>query len=134
MYNGLIIKQLLEKRRIKNYELTDYLNYKRDGANTALNQIINGNPTVKKLEPIADFFQVSMDIFFERNVSFTPYTNIIGNGNAIGNGNMVSGLPTNTEAEYKMKIESLEKLLEEKEKRIKTLEDLVSVLKDRDNI
>ena len=107
MYNGNIIKELLKTRNIPNKELLKYLGYDCEGGNTSLSQIINGNPTVKRLEPVADFFDVSMDIFFER--SFT----------------------TEQEEEKltsQMKIDHLESLLEEKNKRIETLELLVQVL------
>ena len=128
MYNGLIINRLLEDRRLKKVELIDYLEYPREAGNSSLKQIITGNPTVKKLEPIADFFQVSMDVFFERKVSFSPSTSIVnGNVNAIGNGNTI----TISENEYKLKIENLEKLLDEKDKRIETLETLVEVLQNK---
>lgn len=132
MYNGLIIKNLLEERKIPNKELLIYLGYDKDGGNTSLSQIIKGNPTVKRLEPIADFFKVSMDFFFDRNVDYIPFTgNVIGNGNAIGNGNTIGKIDSVIESEYKMKIESLEKLIEEKDKRIKTLEELIAVLRDK---
>ena len=124
MYNGLIINRLLEDRRLKKVELIDYLEYPREAGNSSLKQIITGNPTVKKLEPIADFFQVSMDVFFERKVSFSPSTSIV---NAIGDGNTI----TISENEYKLKIENLEKLLDEKDKRIETLETLVEVLQNK---
>lgn len=129
MYNGHIIKKLLEIRKIPNKELLAYLGYNREGGNSSLTQIITGNPTVKRLEPIADFFEVSMDIFFERKVQFTTSPNhVFGNGNAVGNGNTIM---TPAENEYKMKIEALEKLVEEKDKRIETLETLVKVLQER---
>lgn len=128
MYNGLIINKLLEDRRLKKTELIDYLGYKREGGNSSLHQIMNGNPTVKNLEPIADFFQVSMDVFFERKVPINPVASIVnGNGNAIGNGNTI----TISENEYKLKIENLERLLDEKDKRIETLETLVEVLQNK---
>jgi len=128
MYNGLIINKLLEDRRLKKTELIDYLGYKREGGNSSLHQIMNGNPTVKNLEPIADFFQVSMDVFFERKAPINPVASIVnGNGNAIGNGNTI----TISENEYKLKIENLERLLDEKDKRIETLETLVEVLQNK---
>lgn len=127
MYNGLIIDELLESRKIQKKIILDYLEIPRDGGGTALKQIMTGNPTVKRLEPVADFFQVSMDIFFNRKVPFTPLgSNVVGNGNAVGNGNTVM---TPGENECKMKLEALERLLEEKEKRIETLETLVQVLR-----
>ena len=50
-----------------------------------------------------------MDVFFERKVSFSPSTSIVnGNGNAIGNGNTI----TISENEYKLRIETLETLVE----------------------
>lgn len=129
MYNGLIIEELLDSRKIQKKIILDYLEIPRDGGGTALKQIITGNPTVKRLEPVADFFQVSMDIFFNRKVPFTSLgSNVVGNGNAVGNGNTIM---TPAENEYKMKIEALERLLEEKEKRIETLETLVQVLQER---
>lgn len=126
MYNGQIVKSLLEARKIPNKELLKYLGKDKPGGNSALRQIINGNPNVRTLEPVADFFGVSMDVFFKREVAFSPLSNqIVGNGNAVGNGNSVS---TGNE-EYKVKIEALERLIEEKDKRIETLETLVDVLK-----
>lgn len=128
MYNGLIIEELLSSRKIQKRVILDYLKIPREGGGTALKQIITGNPTVKRLEPVADFFQVSMDVFFNRKVPFTPLgSNVIGNGNAVGNGNTITTL---TENEYKTKVENLERLLEEKDKRIHTLETLVEVLQN----
>ena len=63
MYNGNIIKQLLKERNIPNKELLKYLGYDGEGGNTSLTQIITGNPTVKRLEPVADFFKVPIDTF-----------------------------------------------------------------------
>ncbi len=127
MYKGRIIKHLLEINKVPNKELLEYLGYNRDGGNSSLTQIMDGNPTVRRLEPVADFFQVSMDVFFDRSVPFSTLSNsVVGNGNAVGTGNSVI---TPSESEYQIKIESLERLLEEKEKRIETLEMLVNVLK-----
>ena len=129
MYNGLIIEQLLEARKIQKKVILDYLGIPREGGGTALKQIITGNPTVKRLEPVADFFQVSMDVFFTRNVPFTPLAgNIVGNGNAVGNGNSII---TSKENESQAKIETLERLIEEKDKRIEVLEMLVQALKSQ---
>ena len=67
MYNGNIIRQLLVERNIPNKELLRYLGTE---ANASLAQIVNGNPTVKRLEKVADFFGVSMDVFFDREKPF----------------------------------------------------------------
>lgn len=127
MYNGLIIEQLLDARKIQKKVILDYLGIPREGGGTALKQIMTGNPTVKRLEPVADFFQVSMDVFFNRNVPFSPLaSHVVGNGNAVGTGNSVV---TPQDNENLLKIESLQRLIEEKDKRIETLELLVAVLK-----
>ena len=129
MYNGLIIEQLLEARKIQKKVILDYLGIPREGGGTALKQIMTGNPTVKRLEPVADFFQVSMDVFFNRNVPFTPLAgNIVGNGNAVGTGNSVI---TTQEHESQLRIEALERLIEEKDKRIEVLEMLVTALRSQ---
>lgn len=97
MYNGQIIKELLKKRGLLVKDLLEYLYTDPNKRNGSIKQLETGNPTVKTLEKIADFFQVSMDVFFER----PQYS------------------PKNTEAE--IKIEGLERLLEEKDKRIEEL-------------
>lgn len=105
MYNGNIIRQLLVERNIPNKELLRYLGTE---ANASLAQIVNGNPTVKRLEKVADFFGVSMDVFFEREKPFKTYPSAHGDN----------------EQQYKEKIELLERLLEEKDKRILLLEQM----------
>ena len=105
MYNGNIIKQLLLDKKVTNKELLRYLGTE---ANASLAQIVNGNPTVKRLEKVADFFGVSMDVFFEREKPFKAYPSA----------------PGNNEQQYKEKIELLERLLEEKDKRILLLEQM----------
>ena len=126
MYNGLIIEQLLDARKIQKKVILDYLGIPREGGGTALKQIMTGNPTVKRLEPVADFFQVSMDVFFNRNVPFSPLaSHVVGNRNAVGTCNSII---TPQENESQLKIEALERLLEEKDKRIEVLEMLVTAL------
>lgn len=105
MYNGNVIKQLLLDKKVTNKELLRYLGTE---ANASLAQIVNGNPTVKRLEKVADFFGVSMDVFFEREKPFKAYSSAYGDN----------------EQQYKEKIELLERLLEEKDKRILLLEQM----------
>lgn len=105
MYNGNVIKQLLLDKKVTNKELLRYLGTE---ANASLAQIVNGNPTVKRLEKVADFFGVSMDVFFEREKPFKAYPSAHGDN----------------EQQYKEKIELLERLLEEKDKRILLLEQV----------
>lgn len=105
MYNGNVVKQLLLDKKVTNKELLRYLGTE---ANASLAQIVNGNPTVKRLEKVADFFGVSMDVFFEREKPFKAYSSAHGDN----------------EQQYKEKIELLERLLEEKDKRILLLEQM----------
>ena len=105
MYNGNVIKQLFLDKKVTNKELLRYLGTE---ANASLAQIVNGNPTVKRLEKVADFFGVSMDVFFEREKPFKAYPSAHGDN----------------EQQYKEKIELLERLLEEKDKRILLLEQM----------
>ena len=92
MYNGNVTKQLLLDKKVTNKELLRYLGTE---ANASLAQIVNGNPTVKRLEKVADFFGVSMDVFFEREKPFKAYTSA----------------QRDNEQQYKEKIELLERLL-----------------------
>lgn len=114
MYNGQIIKQLLVEKNIQNKELLSYLGTE---ANSSLSQIVNGNPTVKRLEKVADFFGVSMDVFFERKKPFKAYPSTHGDN----------------EQQYKEKIALLERLLEEKDKRIMLLEQMNQLINSREN-
>ena len=105
MYNGNVIKQLLLDKKVTNKELLRYLGTE---ANASLAQIVNGNPTVKRLEKVADFFGVSMDVFFDREKPFKacPSDHV------------------DNELQYKERIALLERLLEEKDKRIALLEQM----------
>jgi transcriptional regulator with XRE-family HTH domain len=114
MYNGQIIKQLLAEKNIHNKELLSYLGTE---ANSSLSQIVNGNPTVKRLEKVADFFGVSMDLFFEREKPFKACPSTHGNN----------------EQRYKEKIELLERLIEEKDKRICLLEQMNQLINSTEN-
>lgn len=121
MYNGQVIKSLIKDRKLKSNDLINYLGVKTN----SLSQLTNGNPTVARLEKVADFFGVSMDIFFLRNIHFGHSSNAInGNGNVMGDCNNSS-----REQELSSQIESLKLLLEEKDKRIETLEEMVKLLK-----
>ena len=105
MYNGNVIKQLLLDKKVTNKELLRYLGTE---ANASLAQIVNGNPTVKRLEKVADFFGVSTEMLIEREKPFKAYSSAHGDN----------------EQQYKEKIELLERLLEEKDKRILLLEQM----------
>lgn len=70
MYKGEIINQLLAERKIKKKELCAYLNTNNSG----IESYIKGNPSANKLEKIADFFKISIDDLFIREVELVPST------------------------------------------------------------
>lgn len=109
MYNGNIIKGLLTSQRKRAKDLLEYLQINTNGS---LTQIVNGNPTAERLEKIADFFGVSIDTFFERESNYAGIS-------TAENPNVVATL----------QISKLESIIEEKDKRIAILEDMIEVLK-----
>lgn len=102
MYNGKVIRRLLKERGMLQKELLEYLYPDLQKRNGSIVQIENGNPTVKTLERIADFFQVSMDVFFERSTYANPTKKAIDN-------------------DLKNQIEALQILADEKERFIQYL-------------
>ena len=112
MYNGNVIKQLLLDKKVPNKELLRYIGTE---ANASLAQIVNGNPTVNRLEKVADFFGVSMDTFFEREKPFRQ----------------ICTSKSDDTAYYLEKIELLEKIIKEKDERIKLLESVNQLLTQR---
>lgn len=120
MYNGQVIRELLRKRKIQNKTLNEALGWN----NSQLKQVVEGNPKVSTLELVADFFHVSMDVFFERNTSVLPSSNHV-----LGDGNNVNSVVFNCD-QLTERIKVLEQLLHEKDKRIETLEKLNSVYEE----
>lgn len=126
MYNGLVINNLLFDRNIKKKDLVIAIK----GNNSTMESVINGNPTVKTLEKVADFFKVSMDIFFEREVCFSKDGHRIGSVN--GNGNKVQQGHINVMQEsQEREIQHLNARLEEKERLLEEKERLIQVLMNK---
>lgn len=120
MYNGTIIDQLLSERKLRKKDIQDALGISFNSYKT----IVYGNPTVKTLEPVADFFNVSMDVFFNREFScYNKIGNVSGNSNTIQQGE-VNVMQSSLEKE----IENLKLLLVEKDKVISEKERLIGVL------
>ncbi|KKB45934.1 helix-turn-helix transcriptional regulator [Parabacteroides sp. HGS0025] len=120
MYNGTIIDQLLSERKLRKKDIQDALGISFNSYKT----IVYGNPTVKTLEPVADFFNVSMDVFFNREFSCSnKIGNVSGNSNTIQQGE-VNVMQSSLEKE----IENLKLLLVEKDKVISEKERLIGVL------
>ncbi len=109
MYNGNKINLLLKAGNLKAQDLLEAIGIK--GSNGSIAQLVNGNPTAKRIEAIADFFQVPIDAFFERKKTVQNYTFSENSVNA-----------SNPD------IELLNLLLLEKDKRIELLERMNSLL------
>lgn len=120
MYNGTVIEELLSERKLRKKDIQDALGISYNSYKT----IVYGNPTVKTLEPVADFFKVSMDVFFNReSCGSNKIGNVSGNSNKIQQGK-VNVMQSSLEKE----IENLKLLLTEKDKVISEKERLIQVL------
>ena len=122
MYNGIIISTLLEERKISKKEFLAAMEW---SSFSQYRQLVTGNPTARVLERVADFFQVPIDTFFVRNCLVAP--SVVGNGNTFNNNNSV----VITNQLQHAHIETLEKLIDEKDKRILLLEKLLASLENR---
>ncbi len=125
MYNGIIISTLLEERKITKKE---FLNAMEWSSFSQYRQLVTGNPTARVLERVADILQVPIDTFFTRSIPVTP--SILGSGNTFNNSNSV----VITNQLQHAHIETLEKLIEEKDKRILLLEKLLTSMENRQGI
>lgn len=119
MYNGQVINVLLKERGMKAKDLLEHLQLQTNGSITSL---VRGNPTAERLEKVADFFDVPIDALFQRGKSYGY--------NVVGNSNYVANI---TIGELRGKAKSLEQIIEEKDKRIALLEDMVELLKKQQN-
>ena len=113
MYNPQKVIDLLKTTGATNKALLDYMGKNWNGS---LKAIISGDIRVSKLEKIADFFGVPVDEFFDREQSV--------------NGVLVGGVRNNVH-HFSVKTDpaALQALIDEKDKRIKLLEDMIALLK-----
>lgn len=125
MYNGIIISTLLEERKISKKEFLAAMEW---SSFSQYRQLVTGNPTARVLERVADILQVPIDTFFTRNIPVT--SSFIGNGTTLNNSNSV----VITNQLQQAQIDSLEKLIEEKDKRILLLEKLLAAIENRQDI
>ena len=125
MYNGIIISTLLEERKISKKEFLTAMEW---SSFSQYRQLVTGNPTARVLERAADILQVPIDTFFTRSIPVTP--SILGSGNTFNNNNSV----VITNQLQHAQIDSLEKLIEEKDKRILLLEKLLAAIENRQGI
>ncbi len=117
MYNGQEINVLLKERSLRAKDLLDYLQLQSNGSITSL---VRGNPTAERLEKIADFFDVPIDRLFKRGKSYG--CNVIESS---------IDATSITIGELKGKVQALDRIIEEKDKRIALLEDMIALLKQQ---
>lgn len=118
MYNGEIIKDLLRQQGKRAKDLLAALEVNSNGS---LSQLIKkANPTADRLEKIADFLNVPIDALFIRE---QPH-----GYNVVGNGNNVANITIGT---LKGKVQDQQQIIEEKDKRIKLLEEMLEMYRER---
>lgn len=116
MYNPRKVIELIESSNVQKKSLLDYMGMNWNGS---INAVIKGDIRVSKLEKIADFFGVAIDYFFDRECQNNGLL-VRGTQNRVHH---FSIAPDNSSVKY------LEAIIEEKDKRIQTLEALVELLK-----
>lgn len=121
MYNGEKIKELILQRKIKQIAFIQSVGW---SGTSQLNQVVNGDPRVSTLEKVADFFQVSMDTFFKRNVMFESGNHVVGDSNNINS--LIYG-----DIGLQSQVKMLEQFIAEKDKRITALEEMIDLLKNQ---
>ena len=118
MYNPQRIIDLIKERNLTQAEVIDSLGLAKG---TSLKQAYSTNVSAKKLEKIADFFEVPIDTFFDRAI----------NGNHVDfSGNNQKFRDVNIQQDTQCR--SLLALIEEKDKRIELLEQMLNIYKEKD--
>lgn len=118
MYNGEIIRDLLRQQGKRAKDLLAALEINTNGS---LSQLIKkANPTADRLEKIADFLNVPIDALFVRD---QPH-----GYNVVGNGNNVANITIGT---LKGKVQDQQQIIAEKDKRIKLLEEMLEMYRER---
>ncbi len=116
MYNPRKVIELIESSGCKKKELLDFMGTNYNGS---VESVIKGDIRVSKLEKIADFFGVPVDVFFDREQT--------------NNGVLVGGVRNRvhhfTVGTSENEIKTMQALLDEKDKRIDTLEEMIEILK-----
>ena len=118
MYNGQIVKDLCDERKIAYKDLLKAIGAKNPSG--SINVIVNGNPTAKRLEAIADYLDSPIESMFVRDRQYGY--------NVVGNGNNVANITIGT---LKDKVQDQQSIIEEKDKRIALLEDMVELYREQ---
>lgn len=122
MYNPQKVFDLIDRHGLIQKDVVSVLrNTEKGKCKGNLRQIIDRDIRVSTLEKIADYFKVSIDVFFDREVEV--------NGVMInGEGHNIKNISVEQPSAH---ADNLQALLDEKDKRIKLLEEMVEIYKKR---
>lgn len=118
MYNGRKIDDLITSHKVRKSTLCEALGF---NSGSQLRQVIHGNPTAKTLEKIADYFNVSVDFFFDRNIP------------CVHGESDIPALEEHTPGQNLLlseKLKSAQDIIVEKDRHISSLEKMVSILSE----
>jgi hypothetical protein len=119
MFNGKIIKKLLENNNQSYDDLSDYL-YGPNGGNISY-LVARKSIRTDTLEKLADFFSVPTDVFFDRPVAGTGSSSVVGNNNNVGNIHINENTLRLENKMLKQNLLDKERIIEAKEKEIEYL-------------
>lgn len=122
MYNGQVIRKLIAEAGLTKKQFEEQV---FQGKSTGLYHVETATSvTCNTLERMRDVLKCSMDDFFT-----TPEWATKKTGEVIGSNNVLSNVRINNS---KMETQYLKELIQEKDKRINTLENYIKLLESKD--
>ena len=122
MYNGQVLRKLIAEAGLTKKQFKEQV---FQGKSTGLYHVETATSvTCNTLERMRDVLKCSMDDFFT-----TPEWATKKTGEVIGSNNVLSNVRINNS---KMETQYLKELIQEKDKRIKTLENYIKLLESKD--
>ena len=122
MYNGQVLRKLIVEAGLTKKQFEEQV---FQGKSTGLYHVETATSvTCNTLERMRDVLKCSMDDFFT-----TPEWATKKTGEVIGSNNVLSNVKINNS---KMETQYLKELIQEKDKRIKTLENYIKLLESKD--
>lgn len=122
MYNGQVIRKLIAEAGLTKKQFEEQV---FQGKSTGLYHVETATSvTCNTLERMRDVLKCSMDDFFT-----TPEWATKKTGEVIGSNNVLSNVKINNS---KMETQYLKELIQEKDKRINTLENYIKLLESKD--
>lgn len=123
MYNGQVLRKLIAEAGLTKKQFEEQV---FQGKSTGLYHVETATSvTCNTLERMRDVLKCSMDDFFT-----TPEWATKKTGEVIGSNNVLSNVRINNS---KMETQYLKELIQEKDKRINTLENYIKLLESKDN-